>query len=67
MDIVDWLRRESELVALDRLGEAADEIARLRAALQKISDTFKRDREQGYETKDKTFAIDIADMALKDR
>jgi len=44
----------------------AAEIARLRAALQKISDTFKRDLDQGYKTKDKAFAIDIADMALKE-
>ena len=31
MDIVEWLRKEAELVALDRLGEAADEIERLMA------------------------------------
>jgi hypothetical protein len=37
-DIVQWLRAEAELIALPRLHEAADEIERLRAALQSISD-----------------------------
>jgi len=32
-DIVEWLRKEAELVALDRLNEAADCIERLQAEL----------------------------------
>jgi hypothetical protein len=40
MDIVEWLRKEAELVALDRLGEAADEIERLRGALRETHANF---------------------------
>ena len=36
-DIVEWLRKEAELIALDRLNEAADEIERLRAELATIA------------------------------
>ena len=36
-DIVDWLRAEAELVALDRLAEAADEIERLRAEIKTLN------------------------------
>jgi chromosome segregation ATPase len=35
-DIVEWLRKEAELVALDRLSEAADEIERLRRRLNEV-------------------------------
>ena len=39
MDIVEWLREEATLVALDRLAEAADEIERLQADKTAISQT----------------------------
>lgn len=39
IDIVEWLRREAELVALPRLAEAASEIERLRADKAAISET----------------------------
>ena len=39
MDIVEWLREEARLVALDRLAEAADEIERLQADKTAISQT----------------------------
>ena len=41
MDIVEWLRKEAELVALDRLNEAAAEIERLRAALRSFRSLVK--------------------------
>ena len=40
-DIVEWLRKEAELVALDRLNEAADTIERLRAALDRAADALE--------------------------
>lgn len=43
-DIVDWLRAEAELVALDRLAEAADEIERLRYALKDSKDEVEDER-----------------------
>ena len=46
VDIVVWLRGEAELVALDRLDEAADEIERLRTALHKIAyDAYTKEDE----------------------
>lgn len=40
------------------------EIERLRFALQTIHDTFSKDVEQGYKTRDKTYAIEIAKLGL---
>jgi hypothetical protein len=34
IDIVEWLRKEAELIALPRLQEAADEIRQLRLLVQ---------------------------------
>lgn len=40
--------------------------ASLERALQMIHDTFTRDMEQGYRTRDKQFAVEIARAALGD-
>lgn len=48
-------------------GRWRDEAAqndRLRFALQTIHDTFCKDIEQGYKTKDKAYAVEIAKMGL---
>lgn len=75
-----WLNREgpdcvpvlqvAALVGVVELREdmaaAADEIERLRAGLTTIRDTFAKDMAQGYKTKDKVFAVEIANHALAD-
>lgn len=50
-----------DALARDHLTKQRDA---LRTALTLIRDTFKRDMDQGYKTKDKEFAVDIANLAL---
>ena len=40
------------------------EVARLRTAAQTVHDTFKRDLEQGFQTRDKQYAVAILGAAL---
>lgn len=47
--------------------QKADEISRLRRALEHVVETFKRDEAQGYRSRDRQFAIEILEGALSVR
>lgn len=74
-DLVKRLRTNPmglETVAADRIEGLEKQNAELMLALQEardslqfIHDTFKRDMDQGYSTKDKQFAVSIASVTLK--
>jgi len=52
---------------LECLPSLADEIERMRAvceAAKYVHDRFKRDLDQGYQTKDKVFAVEVLGRAL---
>lgn len=51
--------------AADEIERLRAENSRMRAALKTIRDTFQSDIEQGYKTKDKTFAVAITRDALE--
>jgi hypothetical protein len=53
-EVVDLRRRRDELEA---------EVERLRTAIETVASTFEKDREQGFKTKDKDFAITILRQA----
>lgn len=56
---------DTELTAArERIAELEAELSLLRAATKTVHDTFKRDIEQGYVTKDKSYAVEILGMAL---
>lgn len=66
----DLMKREAALLTRvadlqERLAASMEAAAQLRAALQTIHATFQRDIEQGYTSKDKTFAIAITRDALE--
>jgi hypothetical protein len=63
-DIVLRLRSDGSSWAQPMFNEAADEIERLREAITVVVETFARDEEQGYRSRDRRFAIDVLRMVL---
>lgn len=53
-------RAKVEREALDRIESLERQLKEAQDALRTIHDTFKRDMDQDYKTKDKQFAADIA-------
>jgi hypothetical protein len=57
-EVADLRRRRDELET---------EVERLRVAIETVASTFEKDREQGFKTRDKDFAITILRQVMPKR
>lgn len=67
--MTDWKREHDAELGLRRefsarASAAEAEVKRLRAAIRTVVETFEKDQREGFQSRDRTFAIEILRPAL---